>query len=149
MDQSFHYLLMINQSLFQKKMIARLSEIGLTSGQPKILDFLNQHNGCMQKELAFGCQIEQATLTGILERMEEKGLIIRKTKEKNRRSSYVFFTDKGMEYAAKVNCIFKEVEDEVLMGLSEEDKKDLTRIFTKICKNMTALEGKKKKKRNL
>ena len=31
-----------------------------------VLDYLGKHNGCIQKSIATGCQIEPATLTGIL-----------------------------------------------------------------------------------
>ena len=70
MDTSFHYLLMAAQGLFQRKVMAQLSEAGLTAGQPKVLDYLGLHNGSVQKAIAAGCQIDPATLTGILNRME-------------------------------------------------------------------------------
>lgn len=66
MDKSFHYMIMVNQSLFQKKVLDALSPYKLTAGQPKVLDYLGKHNGCIQKSIATGCQIEPATLTGIL-----------------------------------------------------------------------------------
>ena len=86
MDQSFHYLLMITQALFQKRLYNEFNQKGLTVGQPKILDYLGRHNGCVQKSIADGCQIEPATLTGILNRMEEKGMIERRMLNGNRRS---------------------------------------------------------------
>ena len=89
MDKSFHYMIMVNQSLFQKKVLDALSPYKLTAGQPKVLDYLGRHNGCIQKAIATGCQIEPATLTGILSRMEEKKLIKRQTKDGNKRSLYV------------------------------------------------------------
>ena len=95
MDTSFHYLLMTAQGLFQRKVMAQLSEAGLTAGQPKVLDYLGLHNGSVQKAIAAGCQIDPATLTGILNRMEEKGLIYRQTENGNRRSLHVYLTDEG------------------------------------------------------
>lgn len=37
--ESLHYLLMKTQALFSRKILSEASKIGLTSGQPKILDF--------------------------------------------------------------------------------------------------------------
>ena len=48
MDKSFHYMIMVNQSLFQKKVLDALSPYKLTAGQPKELDYLGKHNGCIQ-----------------------------------------------------------------------------------------------------
>ena len=73
MDKSLHYLLMATHSLFQKKVFSGLSDLG--PGQPKILDYLGLHDGSVQRRIAQGCQIDPATLTGLLTRMEEKQLI--------------------------------------------------------------------------
>ena len=111
MDKSFHYMIMVNQSLFQKKVLDALSPYKLTAGQPKVLDYLGKHNGCIQKSIATGCQIEPATLTGILSRMEEKKLIIRQIKDGNKRSLYVYLTDEGKRLQEIVNDTFEKVEN--------------------------------------
>ena len=49
MSSSFHYLVMAEHSIFQKKLIAKLKGTGLTSGQPKVLDYLKDHDGASQK----------------------------------------------------------------------------------------------------
>lgn len=38
MDFSFHYLVMAQHSMFQKELLIKLKGLGLTIGQPKILD---------------------------------------------------------------------------------------------------------------
>ena len=78
MNDSFHYLSMANHMMVQKKLMEQLKDTGLTLGQPKVLDYLKDHDGASQKEIAAGCLIEAGSLTSILNRMEEKGLIERK-----------------------------------------------------------------------
>mgnify|MGYP002529435060 CR=1 FL=1 len=75
MDISLHYLTMANHLLIQKRILEKVKESGLTLGQPKVLDYLKNHDGASQKEIAAGCFIEAGSLTSILNRMEEKGLI--------------------------------------------------------------------------
>lgn len=140
MDKSFHYMIMVNQSLFQKKVLDVLSPYKLTAGQPKVLDYLGKHNGCIQKAIATGCQIEPATLTGILSRMEEKKLIKRQTKDGNKRSLYVYLTDEGKRLQEIVNDTFEKVENEILSGISESEKEQFINTFFKICNNMTNTE---------
>ena len=72
MESSFHYLLMANQARFQKKFFSLLADTPLTQGQPKVLDYLREHDGAAQKEIAAACQIEPASLTSILNGMEQK-----------------------------------------------------------------------------
>ena len=57
MDTSLHYLTMANQMLIQKRLLERVKASGLTLGQPKILDYLKDHDGASQKEIAAGCFI--------------------------------------------------------------------------------------------
>jgi len=40
MQDSFHYLAMVNQMMIQKKLMEQLKTTGLTLGQPKVLDYL-------------------------------------------------------------------------------------------------------------
>ena len=52
MDDTLHYLIMANQMLVQKALLEQLKDTGLTIGQPKILDYLKDHDGSNQKEIA-------------------------------------------------------------------------------------------------
>lgn len=90
MNSSFHYLVMAEQAMVQKALLARIKGSGLTLGQPKVLDYLKDHNGASQKDIAGGCHIEAGSLTSILNRMEERGIVERRMLHGNRRSSYVF-----------------------------------------------------------
>lgn len=141
MDKSFHYMIMINQSLFQRKALRMLTEIGVTPGQPKVLDYLGLHDGSIQKDIAYGCQIEPATLTGILERMEEKELIERHKLEGNRRSSYVYLTKSGIEKAKMVAEKFIEIEETIFEGIDKKEREQFMNVFYKICCNMVDTEG--------
>ena len=102
MEKSFHYLLMANQAVFHKKLLSNLKNTCLTLGQPKILDYLKDHDGASQKEIAAACYIEAASLTSILNRMEEKGMIERRMLNGNRRSFYIFMTPFGKELQEEV-----------------------------------------------
>lgn len=86
MDDTLHYLIMANQMLVQKALLEQLKDTGLTIGQPKILDYLKDHDGSNQKEIAKACFLEAGSLTTILNKMEEKGLIERRILNGNRRS---------------------------------------------------------------
>ena len=54
MKESLHYLLMANHFMIQKALVTSVKDTGLTSGQPKVLDYLKDHNGAVQKDIAAG-----------------------------------------------------------------------------------------------
>ena len=52
MQETFHYLLMSDHLMIQKALISSVKDTGLTSGQPKVLDYLLRHDGAIQKAIA-------------------------------------------------------------------------------------------------
>ena len=69
MNFTFHYLLMANHLMLQKQLFNNIKDLKLTLGQPKVLDYLWENNGAMQKDIAKGCHIEPASLSTILNGM--------------------------------------------------------------------------------
>ena len=109
MDTSLHYLTMANQMLIQKKLLEKIKVSGLTLGQPKVLDYLKDHDGASQKEIAAGCFIEAGSLTSILNRMEEKGLIERHMLNGNRRTFHIFMTEDQIE--SEIQKVVKLIDE--------------------------------------
>ena len=140
MDDSFHYLSMINHMTVQKKLMEQLADTGLTLGQPKVLDYLKDHDGASQREIAAGCLIEAGSLTSILNRMEEKGLIERKMLNGNRRTFHIFMTESGKKNQKFVEEAFKKIEKTALNGISVEEQKLFMDIFCRIYRNLADMK---------
>ena len=138
--ESIHYLLMSDHFLVQKSLLTSIKNSELTPGQPKILDYLQNHNGCVQKEIAKGCHIEPASITVILKGMESKGYIERKMLNGDRRSLYVFLTEKGKKYIEYLNEKFDKVENTALKNFSEDEKQQLNDLLMRVYENMIANE---------
>lgn len=131
--EGLHYLLMKSQALFSRRVLSEISKIGLSSGQPKILDFLLQYGEADQKTIAAHCEIEQTTVGSILLRMESAGLVLRRQKEGNRRSLYVSLTSAGKEKAEKLMDIFRGIEADATANLSVQEMETLNRLLSQIC----------------
>lgn len=131
--ESLHYLLMKSHAMLSRNILSQVNKIGLTSGQPKILDFLIKFEEADQKTIASYCEIEPATVGSILMRMEENGLVQRRQKEGNRRSLYVSLTDKGKQAAEKLMDIFNEAEKTAVSNMSYEEIKVLKDSLCKLC----------------
>lgn len=140
MNDSFHYLSMANHMMIQKKLMEQLKDTGLTLGQPKVLDYLKDHDGASQKEIAAGCLIEAGSLTSILNRMEEKGLIERKMLNGNRRTFHIFMTEAGKKNQKLIEETFEKIEETALHNISEEEQKVFMEIFHKIYRNLAEIK---------
>ena len=134
--ESLHYLLMKSHFVMQRKIYSEAQKIGLTSGQPKILDYLYEHEGSDQKTIAGYCEIEPATLGSILLRMEQKGLIERRQQNGNRRSWFVYLTENGKEICEKMHNIFNQADELAIEGISSSEIEEIKNILTKIYLNL-------------
>ena len=127
--ESLHYLLMKSNAMFLREISSEARKMGLTSGQPKILDFLLKYEEADQKTIASYCEIEQATVGSILLRMENSNLVRRRQKDGNRRSLYVSLTKSGRDMAIKLADIFQNVEEKATAVLSEQEIKTLNTLL--------------------
>ena len=56
--ESLHYLLMKSNAMLSRRILSGAGKLGLTPGQPKVLEFLLHHGESDQKTIAAYCEIE-------------------------------------------------------------------------------------------
>jgi DNA-binding MarR family transcriptional regulator len=72
-----------------------IETLGLTAAQFDVLATLGDTAGMTCKELGAGTLITKGTLTGVLDRLEDRGLIRRTKGEQDSRQIFVTLTDAG------------------------------------------------------
>lgn len=105
---------------------------GLTVSQADVLFTLGNTQGLSFKQIGELTLITKGTLTGVIERMEAKGLVKRKVSSEDRRISIVRLTKRGErlfenEFPRQVRYI-KERFDSLTKHELSEIKKSLTRL---------------------
>ena len=103
-----------------------MTEIGLTPGQPKILHFLSAHSCCMQKEIAQALDIEAATVSQVLNKMAQEGLVQKSSPAERRRAESVSITEKGKKYFEKWQKLCRQVDEISLAGFTQEEQEQLS-----------------------
>jgi DNA-binding MarR family transcriptional regulator len=111
-------------------------EFGITQGQPRILDFLKEHDGCIQRDLAENCHIEPATVTSVLSNMERDDLIYRAPNPKDRRVLNVFLTEKGKKALREVERVFKELETISFKDFTIKEKEETLQFLNRMADNL-------------
>ena len=132
---SLHHLWMKTYLQMKRLVSAQAVPLGLSPGQPKILEFLAEHGEHEQKTIAEYCEIEPATVGTILLRMENAGLIVRRNRPNNRRSLYVSLTPEGEEMARIVQGIFAAAEAQITAGLTAGERDTLFQLLLKCLQN--------------
>ena len=93
----------------RERMDARMSRFGMTPAQTHVLLHLHQSGGQLpQRELLDSLKVKPSTVNGILDRMEEKGLVERSVSGTDARQRVVVLTPAGIEREAEVKQSFLE-----------------------------------------
>ena len=88
-----------------------------------------------QRDLERILDISNPTLTGILNRLESKGLIVRVPCKHDARSKYIEVTDKASGLDKEIRKAFEESEKELLGSLSDEEITQLHEYLEKILRS--------------
>lgn len=120
----------------QAQLNTMFAQFDLTASQTFTLIYLfrahEQGRVINQREIERDMDISNPTVTGILNRLEHKGLIERKTSTKDARIKYIEVTDKALELDKVLKRKFSENEKQLVSNLTKEDVQQLARILEKI-----------------
>lgn len=125
MDICVHFL--IGKALQKVNQISKskLSPYGVTPVQYALLRMLWKKDGQVGSILGEQIQLDSATITGLLDRLEQNGFIERRVEPNDRRNKLVFLTEKGKSLE-KILCEkMDEMNKEVM---SDFDIKDIQRF---------------------
>ncbi len=114
-----------------------LSGMKLYRGQPEILEYLNDHGDCSQKELADSLGVSPASIATSLKRMNKAGFIERTEDEKDRRINRIRLTPKGnnIRMAGKAEC--ERVDKAMFSGFSDEEILAFSDMLSRVAKNLS------------
>lgn len=125
LEECVNYLLTTAQHSVFLKMTEKLSVFDLTPVQYAVLYCLWENDKKSPKEIAERLKLENSTISGILERMEKKGLIKRMISKEDRRFIQIMLTEKGAALEEDVLATVDEVNEEVMSVFSKEECENL------------------------
>jgi len=110
-------------------------QYGLSGGQWKVILSLSIKNGLSQKDLAERIFVDSTTLVPIIDAMEKKGLVERRTDPKDRRNNNVFLTAKSESFVDSIIDIVLRMRKIFFKNISENDLEFTKNILKKITVN--------------
>ncbi|MBD2756568.1 MarR family transcriptional regulator [Spirosoma sp. BT704] len=107
-----------------------LAELGLTYPQYLVLLILWETDSVNVKLLSEKLHLESNTLTPLLKRMQETGLINRVRSQQDERSVIISLTSKGKQIQSEAPRVVKRLADNI--GLTKEDAQQLHSLLNKL-----------------
>ena len=111
-------------------------EHGVTGPQISALKILEAMGDLSLTELSEKMSARNSTLTGIVDRMERDGLVVRERSQSDRRVVLIRSTEKGQALAASVPVSAMEVFGVALRSLEENDRRELRRILSTLAERV-------------
>ena len=121
LTQCINYLLTTAQHSVFQYLNGKLSEYDVTPSQYGVLSCLWQREFATPKQISEILCLETSTISGVLDRMQEKGLIDRVINRDDRREVRVVPTEKGKALQEPISKIIDEVNEEVLKCFTEDE----------------------------
>lgn len=136
LQDSLGYLLAKICKLRRVKAQKLLSQLGIHAGQEILLFHLWQEDGRTQSHLAEIACIQPATVTRMVNRLVNAGLVTRQADAEDRRVSRVWLTQTGKTLQPAVEAIWRQVEAISFADTTPAQKEQLQQLFQQICLNL-------------
>jgi MarR family transcriptional regulator, 2-MHQ and catechol-resistance regulon repressor len=112
-----------------KKLESDLGKIGLTPPQFYVLATIGYAGSLPFGEIGAKMMVTVSNLTGIVDRLEEKKLVLRKRDETDRRVVHVTLTEKGTKLYKSTIPLFEKSISEIFSSLDLTNQKKLSTLL--------------------
>lgn len=112
-----------------------LAPLEITTAQFYVLGSLWEREGIKFKELASKLSMDGATLTGILDRLEQQRFVKREDDPEDRRSVLIFLGEKAYLHRDEFRCLAETLDKEIRDQFSIEDFETLSRLLDQIVRS--------------
>ncbi len=131
-DMPGHLIRRLNQAsiaIFDNKM--RANGFDLTPVQFAAMTKIAHDPGVDQASLAQAIGYDRVTIGGVVDRLEQKGLVRRAIDRRDRRLRRLHLLPHGADILARVRTVVGELQKDILAGLSQEEASLLCQLLRK------------------
>ncbi len=123
--------------IMERNMNKKLEKIDLTNSQASVLIYLYKNKEIVnQRDIEKKFDLTNPTVNGILNRLENKNFIKRTISLKDARNKEIHLTEKSISLINEMKKEAKQLEKEMIAGVSKEELNIFNEVLRKIFNNM-------------
>jgi len=136
----FHLIHMAHRALFRAadRLLAERHDI--TAAQNALLLYLEKNEGASMGAVAAAIGLKNAATSGLVDRMEHKGLIARRPSAQDRRSFELVLQPKGRAIAAESHALIHATNEHLLEGFTHAEQATIARFLEAVIARSDAFE---------
>ncbi|WP_246105389.1 MarR family winged helix-turn-helix transcriptional regulator [Sporomusa termitida] len=120
---------------YTRRLLAK-EKLNITPGQMAVIYTLYKGDGISITELGKKCYLDNSTLTGIIDRLERSGLVLRTGQQEDRRSFLICLTAAARALEGRITEIMDRICNSMLAECTEEEiaafRKVLLNVFARL-----------------
>lgn len=105
------------------------ASVKITLVQAGILFLLKEKDGRAMSQLSRLLFLDNSTVTGLIDRLEKSGFVLRKANPKDRRSSLIHITRLGIKEASMAEKVINRVNEEIKADFSNKEIESFKKIL--------------------
>lgn len=113
----------------------------LHGGQSRLISLISRNNGASQGELGDEMDVRPSSMTEMLLKMEQAGLIARKQDENDQRVMRVFLTEAGERAVAQSDVAALDLTTTIFNCLTAEEHTQMLALIQKISASIETMDG--------
>ena len=136
---SYHYghLTRILHWCTDQTMTAALEEMDLTASQGLVMGYLaHQASPPCPRDIESEFQLSHPTVSGLLQRLEQKGFVELRTDPSDRRCKRIYILPKGYECHNLMHRTIQDTEQRIVSGFTPEEQEQFASLLRRAITNM-------------
>ena len=136
MSESLGYLIADTGRLIRKAFDERARAIGITRSQWRLLANLLRRPGLKQTQLADLLEVEPISLSRMVDRLQDAGMVERRADPNDRRAWCLFLTEKAEPLILQLRSVSDALHEQALAGFVEAEREVLDELLERIRANL-------------
>ena len=125
MSETIGFLIHDTARMFRRELNERVRHSGVTAMQWRLLAYLARNEGSNQSKLAEFLEVEPITLSRMIDRLADAGMLSRRQDPDDRRAWCLYLEDKALPLIDELRTASALLADEAQDGLSADERAQL------------------------
>lgn len=130
--------------LFKRRFEEETRDLGITLPQWRTLAEIMRTEGVTQKALAAATDADPMTMSGVLDRLEKRGLIERTPDPRDSRAKLARVTPEGIAVVERARTAGLAIYERATAAVNAAEQKQLMEALARIRDNLTGMEAEQK-----
>ena len=144
MENNFAFCVAETGHAMRREFDRRAQALGVTRAQWRVLTRLSRQDGLRQVELAEQLDVEPITLSRMIDRLSDAGLVERRADDEDRRAWRIGLTPKAGPIIEGLRALGETFLEDALQGISAEEQKKVMRALERVRENVSRGEAARK-----